>query len=340
MGATKARRAVYIGMVVVFAALVVKYVFVCHSSGVQSSPPGVPAVESSGASESGDREPGAHNDQGNGSGEGEDAVEGGEAGRRPTQPASWSSPVPDYHEGPWEEFVLMRPSARIEPIAREDPVTLRLNPGEDEATVHYTLFTTADMARGTLGQFGRETITMTPYEADVGGPCYQRERHLHWFAASTGTSTDTEIWPDAHSQEVCDAFGRSVQVSVPPVSSQRSDDGGMADMDGVIIAQHDLPVLPKGQVRVGSTWKRSSSYGGEDVYTLTGFARVDGIETAVIERVGPKSPERSSSGMLRRQDVFYISVADGLIEYAEYSLACETGPGASAKATMIVKRDR
>jgi hypothetical protein len=111
----------------------------------------------------------------------------------------------------------------------------------------------------------------------------------------------------------------------------------------IVLTGFSFPTFPDVPLAPGVEWHSPETYGkdangkgiSETKYKCVGFARVNGIETAVIKRetVHPELPPQVCQ--------YYVSLADGMPEYIEYEYnrIC-VEDGAKAKSTLYVIRRR
>ena len=239
---------------------------------------------------------------------------------------------------------------QVEPMEMAGAVALRLDMtalGE----IEYHIATENDVWRFT----GKEIISFVPADDPEA---LGRKRVISWGLGLLLDERSTWGEPDSRitvgllpKSEMSDTISAYAEVlasddgSPSPWDSQKGPGGTMsprAENPLITITSYTPHVLPKGPVAAGHRWNTAGvnldPEEAEVGYELVGFSSIDGIQCAEIRNFRSTLPQSDSE--VPFQQTFYVSLSDGMVEFAKVELEEYERSGKTYHARLLVRRVR
>jgi len=217
------------------------------------------------------------------------------------------------------------PVPDIKPLPSHDPVEIRTT-GDQAMTVEYDIFSANDEV---ILQ-GLQTLSIVPEKKEeesvrhwrfgriVWLNTHLRQRRGEWnvIALPSESSVVTSVGLYEPSGRKIQNKGGDASESAPP---PRTTIHTPMKHPSFILTNYSFPYFPEHAVEQGKKWLSCELYRNtegkeenEAEFQCVGFAVVQGVKTAIIKKrtlAAELSPETCT---------YYVSLADGLIEYMEY----------------------
>jgi len=236
----------------------------------------------------------------------------------------------------------------IEPLDIEEPVSLHIQP-DGELEAGYRLLAQCTSASGDeYAWFGRAEFALRPTDRDS---VYRREYRVDWMRGSRDDhALDPGALPPTESEaSTVDSTGeplasqtRQRQSETPSEGEQESDRPPVRPVGFETLTPTLRPVhRPPGEVGTGDKWTwtapphRGETDQPDEVYEITGFAMVDGVKTLKVKRT---AGWQSRGVEMKREELIYISLEDGMVEYAQGSYSVEAKGTTTARLRMQRQR--
>jgi hypothetical protein len=212
----------------------------------------------------------------------------------------------------------------ITPFEPTEPVVLEVRPRERLA-VEFALLSKT----GSRVDLGRERMTLFP-EEESG--LHRVTGDVTWLVNLVNGQPAPETLSGAqHYDRSVDQTGRPPEEPAPASPPDQPQAGRLPER--LLYHSYQPPAFPKdGLARVGREWYQdegSQTKGPSDKpaenakYKVMGFALVDNVKTAIVRREGRVSlavGNHRTSVSIRFRDDFYVSLKDGMVEYADMVL--------------------
>lgn len=237
---------------------------------------------------------------------------------------------------------------QIRPLEIRQPVSLSLDPVR-LPKVKYQVVTENNSWR----IFGDEQTIFGPTtdpmvfsmrRAFSWGLALVLDKNATWGDSDSGGRLTIGIMPGSKTSDSVSLQATVLASDADPAWAYQHGPGGSMsarpDNPVITIGSYTVPVLPTESATAGSRWNTQGVSPGpnEAYYELTGFASVDGVSCAEIHSRRTAPPE--GQDMVPIEQTLYLSLEDGMLEFAKVELPEYQRLGKSYASRLLVRRSR